>query len=64
MDAKEVRNVEMDRDGKVSFHPEQVRWLERMFPEVVHSPSNTPEEMYYHAGTRRVVLVIKCKVQK
>lgn len=58
-----IEQVQMERDGKVYFHPEQLKWLEKQFPEVVHSPSSTPEEMYFHSGTRRVIHTIKSKLK-
>ena len=52
------------RGDSIYFHPEQIKWLERMFPEILHSPSATPAEMYYSSGTRRVVQAVKEKVQR
>lgn len=46
-------------ESKVMFHHEQVKYLEKMFPERVHTPKNTPEEMYYYAGVRAVVAFIR-----
>lgn len=57
------RTVEMEREGKISFHPEQLKWLERMFPEVIPNPSSTPAEMYFNGGSRRVVEAVRSKVK-
>ena len=49
---------------RVHFHPEQLKWLEKMFPEILHSPNSTPAEMYYSSGIRRVVEAVRSKVQR
>lgn len=49
---------------RVHFHPEQVKWLEKVFPEILHTPNSTPAEMYYSSGMRRVVEAIRSKVQR
>lgn len=49
---------------RVHFHPEQIKWLEKMFPEILHTPNSTPAEMYYSSGMRRVVEAVRSKVQR
>ena len=52
----------MARDeDRVAFHPEQIAWLEKMFPEVIHNAASTPAEMYIQAGVRRVIATIRDK---
>lgn len=48
---------------KITFHPEQVRWLEELFPEIVHTPNRTPAEMYHQGGIRTVVLAVRSKMR-
>lgn len=61
--AEPIQN-KMARDGdRITFHREQVAWLERMFPEIIASPTSTPAEMYVQAGMRRVVKAVKERVQ-
>ena len=59
----EPRVVEMEREGRITFHPEQLKWLERMFPEVIPNPASTPAEMYFQGGSRRVVAAVRAKVK-
>jgi len=59
-----VLQAEQERTGRVYFHQEQIQWIEKMFPEPLHTPASTPAEMYYQSGIRRVVAVMKDKVQQ
>jgi len=61
--AEPLRNRMVRDEDRVSFHPEQLRWLESMFPEVVATPESTPAEMYFRAGTRTVITAVRAKVQ-
>lgn len=58
-----LRNKMSRDDDKVAFHPEQLRWLEQMFPEVVPLPTSTPAEMYYRGGQRAVLAAVRAKVR-
>lgn len=51
-------------EDRIRFHPEQLKWLESMFPEIIASPTSTAAEMYFNAGMRRVVAVVRNKVQQ
>jgi hypothetical protein len=53
----------LDED-RIRFHPEQLKWLEGMFPEIIASPTSTAAEMYFNAGMRRVIAVVRNKVQQ
>ena len=51
-------------EDRIRFHPEQLQWLESMFPEIIASPTSTAAEMYFNAGMRRVIAVVRNKVQQ
>jgi hypothetical protein len=59
-----VRESEMEQSGAVMFHPEQQKWLDKMFPEVIPSPASTPAEMYFQGGARMVVQLVRSRVQR
>lgn len=46
-------------EDKVYFHPEQVKYLEKMFPERLFPPTASLEEINQYMGTRRVVQFLR-----
>lgn len=48
---------------EVYFHPEQIKYLERTFPEKVVLPSTTEAEMRFHGGQRNIIKFIASKVK-
>lgn len=50
-------------EDRMSFHPEQLKWLEKMFPEVIPTPDSTPSQMYWRGGTRAVLDVVRSRVR-
>jgi len=51
-------------EQKIHFHVEQLKWLEKMFPEIIHTPNSTPAEMYYSSGARRVLEAVRARVSR
>jgi hypothetical protein len=48
----------------VAFHPEQIKYLEKIFPEVVLGPTSTEAELRYYNGQRSVLQFIRTKQRK
>jgi hypothetical protein len=48
---------------KVSFHPEQLKYLQKVFPTVVFPPSATKEEMLYYNGQQSIIEFIKGRLR-
>lgn len=48
----------------VVFHPEQIKYLEKIFPEVVLGPASTEAELRYYNGQRSVLHFIRSKQRK
>lgn len=61
----EPLSTKMSRDTeRISFHPEQLKWLEKMFPEHIATPSSTVPEMYWRGGTRAVLDAVRSNIRK
>ncbi len=45
----------------VYFHPKQIEYLERVFPEIVFPSTATEAAIREHMGVRKVILFIKGK---
>ena len=58
MDYLEVPQ-EQHKPEKVRFYPEQVRYLEKLFPVTVHSAIATEATMRYYNGQQSVLQAIK-----
>ena len=53
------RDMDPAVKAKVYFHPEQVKYLEKLFPSVVLLPSASEAEMRYHFGQQSVVQKVR-----
>jgi len=51
-------------EDKVYFHPEQIKYLEKIYPEVAFPPEVTEEALRYYNGQRSVLQFIKSKVRR
>lgn len=49
---------------EIHFHPEQLKYLERLFPEKVVLPSTTEAEMRFQGGQRSIIKFIAGKVKQ
>lgn len=52
------------RELEVWFHPEQVKYLEKLFPEVCFPPDASEAEMRHYNGQRSVLHLIRTKTRK
>lgn len=60
----EALRSKMTRDeDRIMFHPEQLKWLEKMFPEIIPRPTDTVQELMYRGGQRTVLEVIRGKLR-
>lgn len=48
---------------RVMFHPEQLRWLEKMFPECLPKPSDNMNDLMYRGGQRSVLECIRARLK-
>ena len=49
---------------KILFYPEQIEWLEKMYPELLFTPAMSNDEIRHYSGVRSVVLAIKERATK
>lgn len=49
---------------EVHFHPTQLEYLEKVFPEKIVVPDTTEADMRYRGGQRSVLYFIRQKVKK
>jgi len=54
-----MSTVIVDKDKGVYFAPEQIKWLESMFPERVLPCTTSEAEVREYFGTRKVLACIK-----
>lgn len=52
------------RNEPVYFHPEQVKYLEKIFPAVYMDAKATEQELRHYMGQQSVLHFIKGKVRK
>ena len=45
-----------------NFTVKQMQWLEKQFPEIVHTPTSTNDELRHYFGQRSVLAVIRNRV--
>ena len=48
---------------KIQFHPEQLKYLEKMFSRVVMLPSSTPEEIHHYFGQQSIIEFIRARTR-
>ncbi len=58
-----MRDTMVVEKDKVSFHPEQLKYLQKVFPTVVFPPSATKEEMLYYNGQQSIIEFIKGRLR-
>lgn len=52
------------KEVPVRFFPDQLKWLEQMFPERVFPPDTPAEVLRDYFGQRRVLLAIRERLQR
>lgn len=58
VDHLEVSQEQHKRE-KVVFYPEQIRYLEKLFPVTVQTPTATEAQMRFYNGQQSVLQAIK-----
>lgn len=48
---------------QIQFYPEQVKWLEKMFPEQIFGSFATEAELRHHNAQRAVVATVRSKMK-
>jgi len=56
--------VSSGKEGKVYFHPEQLKYLEEVFGRVVFPPSATQAEMNHYFGQQSVLQHIRLRTRR
>ena len=51
-------------EGKVYFHPEQMKYLEEVFGRVVLPPTSTQAEMNHYFGQQSVLQFMRLRVRR
>lgn len=64
MGASRLRTSQEQEQDKVYFHPEQMKYLEKIFCTVVHTPHSTENEMRHYNGQQSVLEFIRNRVQR
>lgn len=49
------------KDEPVYFHPEQVKYLEKMFPEAVFAPDVPESQLRHYNGQRSIIQFIRSR---
>jgi hypothetical protein len=50
-----------NKEEPVYFHPEQVKYLEKVFPDVVFSYDVTEDHLRYYNGQRSIIQFIRSR---